>query len=127
MQFIHAREKLSTGDIVVVSCSHQCNVRLMDDPTFNPHRPLQYSLNGLGLAVREILGEVGFRELMQRRLSASRPSNNHKRLVTLSVLVLLTLASPAGKSAAAGPKPTTPIRHVVVIYDENISFDHYFW
>jgi len=24
------------------------------------------SLNGLGLAVREILGEVGFRELMQR-------------------------------------------------------------
>jgi hypothetical protein len=24
----------------------------------------QYSLNGLGLAVREILGEVGFRELM---------------------------------------------------------------
>src|SRR5258707_11731912 len=32
----------------------------------DPHRPLQYSLNGLGLAVREILGEVGFRELMQR-------------------------------------------------------------
>ncbi len=33
----------------------------------DPHRPLQYSLNGLGLTVREILGEVGFRELMQRR------------------------------------------------------------
>jgi hypothetical protein len=32
----------------------------------DPHRPSQYSLNGLGLAVREILGEVGFRELMQR-------------------------------------------------------------
>ena len=32
----------------------------------DPHRPLQCSLNGLGLAVREILGEVGFRELMQR-------------------------------------------------------------
>jgi hypothetical protein len=28
--------------------------------------PLHYLLNGLGLAVREILGEVGFRELMQR-------------------------------------------------------------
>ena len=37
--------------------------RLMDG---DPLRPLQYSLNGLGLAVREILGEVGFRELMQR-------------------------------------------------------------
>jgi phospholipase C len=44
----------------------------------------------------------------------------------LSVLVLLALASSAGKSAAANPEPTTPIRHVVVIYDENISFDHYF-
>jgi hypothetical protein len=32
----------------------------------DPHRPLQYSLNGLGLAVREMLGKVGFRELMQR-------------------------------------------------------------
>ena len=47
-------------------------------------------------------------------------------LVTLSVLVLLALTSSAGKSAAANPEPTTPIRHVVVIYDENISFDHYF-
>jgi hypothetical protein len=27
---------------------------------------LQYSLNDSGLAVREILGEVGFRKLMQR-------------------------------------------------------------
>jgi hypothetical protein len=32
----------------------------------DPPRPLQYSLNRLGLAVRKILGEVGFRELMQR-------------------------------------------------------------
>jgi phospholipase C len=41
-------------------------------------------------------------------------------------LVLLTLASSGEKSAAAGPGPTTPIRHVVVIYDGNISFDPYF-
>ncbi len=32
----------------------------------DPRRPSQYSLNGLRLAVREILGEVGLRELMQR-------------------------------------------------------------
>jgi phospholipase C len=28
--------------------------------------------------------------------------------------------------AQAQPTPTTPIQHVVVIFDENISFDHYF-
>jgi phospholipase C len=27
---------------------------------------------------------------------------------------------------AADPAPQSPIRHVVVIYDENVSFDHYF-
>jgi phospholipase C len=27
---------------------------------------------------------------------------------------------------AAGPTPATPIQHLVVIYQENISFDHYF-
>jgi phospholipase C len=58
-------------------------------------------------------------------LSAPCPSSNHRRLVTLNLLVLLALASSAGKSAA-NPEPTTPIRHVVVIYDENISFDYYF-
>jgi phospholipase C len=36
-------------------------------------------------------------------------------------------ASP-GVSASASPNPqtTTPIKHLVVIYDENVSFDHYF-
>ena len=46
--------------------------------------------------------------------------------MTLSVLVLLALTSSEGKSVAADLNRTTPIRHVVVIYDENISFDHYF-
>src|SRR5260370_39468742 len=27
---------------------------------------------------------------------------------------------------AAGPAPATPIQHLVVIYQENVSFDHYF-
>ena len=46
-------------------------------------------------------------------------------------------ASPATSSAAApapddrataqpAPRPTTPIKHLVVIFDENVSFDHYF-
>lgn len=36
--FIHAREYLDEGDVVVVSCSHQCNVRLMDDSNFSYYR-----------------------------------------------------------------------------------------
>lgn len=34
MQFVHYREHLSAGDIAVVNCSHQCNVRLLDDKNF---------------------------------------------------------------------------------------------
>jgi Domain of unknown function (DUF1883) len=42
--FIHEREKLNRGDVVVVDCDHQCNIRLTDDPNFDvlntgqPHR-----------------------------------------------------------------------------------------
>jgi phospholipase C len=41
-------------------------------------------------------------------------------------------AGPAGPSAGSGPDPAaafataTPIKHVIVIFNENISFDHYF-
>jgi phospholipase C len=34
--------------------------------------------------------------------------------------------TPAAQAADTAPATTTPIKHVVVIYDENISFDHYF-
>lgn len=32
--FIHSREYLSEGDVVIVHCSHQCNVKLTDDTQF---------------------------------------------------------------------------------------------
>jgi len=35
MQFIHKRHYLKPGDIVVVNCSHQCNVKLTDDNNFS--------------------------------------------------------------------------------------------
>lgn len=38
MNFIHAREYLHGGDIVIVQCSHQCNVRVMDDSNFHSFR-----------------------------------------------------------------------------------------
>jgi len=36
--FIHAREYLHAGDVVIVNCSHQCNVRVMDDSDFSSFR-----------------------------------------------------------------------------------------
>jgi hypothetical protein len=38
MQFVHWREYLDAGDIVVVNCSHRCNVSLMSDSDFESYR-----------------------------------------------------------------------------------------
>ena len=38
MDFIHAREHMNAGDVAVVNCSHQCNVRLMDDINFSRYK-----------------------------------------------------------------------------------------
>ena len=40
--------------------------------------------------------------------------------------VLLLTAGGRAVSQPAGPKPTTPIKHLVVIFQENHSFDGYF-
>src|SRR5260221_7908808 len=52
---------------------------------------------------------------------------------TVSALVagLIAVGVPAAASSAGGGKPppgqtTTPIQHLVVIFQENVSFDHYF-
>src|SRR5215472_14335971 len=47
----------------------------------------------------------------------------------LSLLTALTLTlGPSVAPAYAAPKPatSTPIQHLVVIFQENVSFDHYF-
>ena len=36
--FIAAREFLAKGDVIVVQCSHQCNVLVMDDQNFLAYR-----------------------------------------------------------------------------------------
>src|ERR1700716_2903039 len=51
--------------------------------------------------------------------------NNIRRLVSL--ITAATVATGfALPSLATEPATTTPIKHVVVIFDENVSFDHYF-
>jgi phospholipase C len=54
---------------------------------------------------------------------------SHLAVLMAEVLVASTLVSPfaAHAQSITTPAPTTtPINHIVVIFDENISFDHYF-
>src|SRR4051812_16136373 len=54
-------------------------------------------------------------------MTASSP----RRVVPLLGLAIAAVLGASAASAAPGD-PTTPIQHLVVIYDENVSFDHYF-
>lgn len=38
MNFIHSREHLNEGDVVVVNCDYQCNVMLTTDSNFQRYR-----------------------------------------------------------------------------------------
>ncbi len=53
------------------------------------------------------------------------------RLLALAMAILLGLQGPTafateGAGEGSHERTTTPIKHLVVIFDENISFDHYF-
>src|SRR5216683_901570 len=54
-------------------------------------------------------------------------------IFTFGVVFLLFLSACGGSAtptsavpSSSGSAPTTPIKHVVVIFQENVSFDHYF-
>ncbi|GCB53169.1 phospholipase C precursor [Streptomyces sp. NL15-2K] len=47
-------------------------------------------------------------------------------LATAGGAVPASAASAPGGHGLSGTRTATPIKHVVVIYDENVSFDHYF-
>jgi phospholipase C len=49
-----------------------------------------------------------------------------KKTVALFTAVLIGLGPIATPAVAASGTPATPIQHLVVIFNENISFDHYF-
>jgi phospholipase C len=44
----------------------------------------------------------------------------------ISSASLIGAAGTAAATTASGPATTTPIKHLVVIFQENVSFDHYF-
>lgn len=47
-------------------------------------------------------------------------------MLTRALALLTAVVGFAGGGAVSATAATTPIRHVVVIFDENVSFDHYF-
>ena len=52
-----------------------------------------------------------------------RPNTSIKKLAMLAAVAATGLALPG---LANDPARTTPIKHVIVIFQENVSFDHYF-
>ena len=59
-------------------------------------------------------------------------SKHLRRMAAIALASNLVLAMPSGlfaapdNAAAESAPTTTPIKHVIVIFGENISFDHYF-
>src|SRR5689334_14510747 len=54
-----------------------------------------------------------------------------RKMVALAAAAAAITLLPAGAATAGGGRPptgatTTPIKHLVVIFQENVSFDHYF-
>jgi phospholipase C len=63
--------------------------------------------------------------------SAARSRRPARRLAVALAATALTAAAatavgPASTASAAEPATATPIKHVVVLFDENVSYDHYF-
>ena len=61
---------------------------------------------------------------MFTRVKATDAPKKMLALLTASAIALGPSVTPA--FAAAKPATTTPIQHIVVIFQENVSFDHYF-
>jgi phospholipase C len=55
-----------------------------------------------------------------------RPLKLGLTLGGIAVVAAGTTVGLTSRAAAAGPPTATPIKHLVVIFQENISFDHYF-
>src|SRR5262249_12867686 len=57
-------------------------------------------------------------------MMAETHAGRSSRLVSLAAGA--TIATCALPSLASDPATTTPVKHVIVIFQENVSFDHYF-
>jgi phospholipase C len=55
-----------------------------------------------------------------------RKPRKTKLILTVAALTILSLSDGPTSQAESGGETTTPIKHLVVIFQENVSFDHYF-
>ncbi len=56
-----------------------------------------------------------------------RHSHRLRTVAATSAALMLAGLAASGTAAAAAPSDTTtPIKHVIVVFQENVSFDHYF-
>ena len=58
--------------------------------------------------------------------STNREAKRVRKLLAVSLAGMLSASLLIGPAAAQENSPATPIQHLVVIFDENVSFDHYF-
>jgi phospholipase C len=56
----------------------------------------------------------------------SKPATARRVATVLAVLLFVGFQSSLAAAENGGASTATPIQHIVVIFDENISFDHYF-
>ncbi len=65
---------------------------------------------------------------MTEKLKFEAPRKAMALLLALTITLGPTAlpAFAAAKPASATPNTATPIKHLVVIFNENVSFDHYF-
>src|SRR6516165_3933263 len=74
---------------------------------------------------RAFLGKTR-KEEWRRNMSVTAPIAKATTVLLLFAIVFVMGAPRARPADADDQKTTTPIKHVVVIFKENVSFDHYF-
>ena len=55
-----------------------------------------------------------------------RKPRRTKLILAVAALTILFLSDGPSSQAESGGETRTPIKHLVVIFQENVSFDHYF-
>src|SRR5215472_12985936 len=94
-------------------------------PTLNDPATLSSPLGGEAL-IRHSAQCARTRRWHFRGIRMQRPIKLGLTVGGIALVAAGTTVGFTSRAAASGPPTTTPIKHLVVIFQENISFDHYF-
>src|SRR5260370_37747955 len=88
---------------------------------------LKFSVIVPEASVRRCICSMQFQTSLKPRYPKEIPHMYHRFIKTMAVVAAAALALlPTGPAFADGSSTATPIKHLVVIVQENVSFDHYF-